>query len=424
MLERLTGRPANNVFSKYIFFPTKCMRTLLNKNSFVLEGVLVMNLKYIGFFEEYVGPDWLKTEFDRINTKTPLKGIGNHFSNYHPWVHYMYELRYLVHRADIEGRSTLLMGRYHHILSNAGMLLARNIGSIPDRNDAINRLRHPDQFYDFIWELEVKTMLEINGASVRVIAPSPGISYDGIACIDGFHIPYECKNKILDNSQHDSNMIFAQVLTKRLENEPCIENKVVEFEFVDGRLEDIRSVISSIRNVPVNQNVIEVLGRYKIRFLPPHLLQSPAQELIDRPGVEFVIETRKCSKRDIFNIDTANAEEKAKLLFKMPSANTSVKNLKAVLKKANSQLSCGGVVFIQLPYLAFEQGVREIAQILSNNLSNISAVKAVALDYSNVKVSRKEKLVIPTNCKYRLPDNVIDFLSQPMIFSKYAEAGV
>ena len=112
------------------------------------------------------------------------------------------------------------------------------------------------------------------------------------------------------------------------------------------------------------------------------------------------------------------------MLFKMPSANTSVKNLKAVLKKANSQLSCGGVVFIQLPYLAFEQGVREIAQILSNNLSNISAVKAVALDYSNVKVSRKEKLVIPTNCKYRLPDNVIDFLSQPMIFSKYAEAGI
>ena len=387
-------------------------------------GELVMYHNHIAYFEEFVGAEWLHSEFNRVNTKTPLKEVGRSFSNYHPWVQYMYELRYLLRRADFEGRSTILMGKYHHILSNAGMLLERNMDSIPDRNDAINRLRHPDQFYDYVWELEVKTMLEARGASVRVIPPSPGISYDGMACIDGIHIPYECKNKVLDNKQHDSNMIFAQILTKRLEDEQCIENKVLEFEFVDGRLEDIRSIISSIRNLPSNRSVIEVLGRYTIRFLPTHLFRSPLQELLDRPGIESVMIIRKCPRKDLFDTDTVNAEEKAKLLFKMTGSNVGIKNLNGVLKKANSQLSCGGVVFIQLPYLAFEQGVREIAQILSNNLSNISAVKAVALDYSNVKVSRKEKLVIPTNCKYRLPDNVIDFLSQPMIFSKYAEAGI
>lgn len=378
-----------------------------------------MNDHYIDFLKTFIGTDWLDSEFNRINTKSPLKGAGDRFSNYHPWVHFMYELQYLLRRAKIEGRSTILMGKYHHILSNAGMLLERNIDSIPDRNDAINRLRHPDQFYDFIWELEVKTMLEARGANVKVIAPSPGISYDGIACIEGIHVPYECKNKVVDDSQYYRNMIFAQVLTKRLGEVQRIENQVLEIEFVDGRLEDIRSIVSGIRNLPSTQNSIEILGRYKIKFLPSRLFQFSPQELVDRPDIESIMVITKCPKKELYTVNRVNATEIAKLLFKMPGLNTCIKNLNAVLKKANSQLSRGGVVFIQLPYLRFEDGVQEISNILSHNLSNISAVKAVAIDFSSAKVSRKEKLVVPTNCKYRLPDNVISFLSQPMVFSKY-----
>ena len=378
-----------------------------------------MNDHYIDFLKTFIGADWLDSEFNRINTKSPLKGAGNHFSNYHPWVHFMYELEYLVRRANIERRSTVLMGKYHHILSNAGMLLERNIDSIPDRSDAINRLRHPDQFYDFIWELEVKTMLEACGANVKVIAPSPGISYDGTACIEGIHIPYECKNKVVDDSQHDKNMIFTQVLANRLGEVQRIENQVLEIEFVDARLEDIRAIVSGIRNLPSTKNSIEILGRYKIEFLPTHLFKFSPQELLNRPDIESVMLITKCPKKDLYSVNRVNDTEIAKLLFKMPGSNTNIKNLNAVLKKANSQLSRGGVVFIQLPYLLFEDGVREISQIVSRNLSNISAVKAAAIDFGGVKVSRKEELIVPPNCKHRLPDNVIDFLSQPMVFSKY-----
>lgn len=378
-----------------------------------------MNDHYIDFLKTFIGADWLDSEFIRINTKSPLKGAGSHFSNYHPWVHFMYELEYLLRRAKIKGCSTILMGKYHHILSNAGMLLERNIDSIPDRNDAINRLRHPDQFYDFIWELEVKTMLEARGANVRVIAASPGMSYDGIACIEGIHIPYECKNKVVDDSQHDRNMIFTQVLANRLGEVQRIENQVLEIEFVDGRLEDIRSIVSSIRNLPYTQNSVEILGRYKIKFLSTHLFNFSPQELVDRPDIESIMVITKCPKKDLYTVNRVNDIEIAKLLFKMPGSSTSIKNLNSVLKKANSQLSRGGVVFIQLPYMLFEDGIQEISQIISHNLSNISAVKAAAIDFGSVKISRKEELIIPNNCKHRLPDNVIDFLSQPMVFSKY-----
>lgn len=386
-------------------------------------GIPVMNDKNMDFFREFIGPEWLNSEFNRVNTKTPLKEAGNRFSNYHPWVHFMYELEYLCRRAKIEGRSTILMGKYYHILCNAGMLLERNIDSIQDQNDAIRRLRHPDQFYDFIWELEVKTMLNCRGAGVKIITPSSGITYDGIVCIEGIHIPYECKNKVLDNSQYDSNMIFNQVLVNRLEDVLRIENQVLEIEFDVGYLEDIRFIVSSLRNLPATQNSIEVLGRYKIKILPKHFFKCAHRELMELPGVESMMVIRKLPKRELYNPYSSSAVDKAILLFKMPSANTRIKNLKGVLKKANTQLSCGGVVFIKLPYLAFEQGIQEIAQIISHDASNISAVKAVAIDLdttpNGVKVSRKEKVVMSPNCKYRLPDNVSDFLSLPMALSKY-----
>ena len=40
-----------------------------------------MNDHYIDFLKTFIGADWLDSEFNRINTKTPLKGAGNHFSN-------------------------------------------------------------------------------------------------------------------------------------------------------------------------------------------------------------------------------------------------------------------------------------------------------------------------------------------------------
>ena len=55
------------------------------------------------FLEEFIGTEWLNTHFEKINTRSPLKGAGNSLNIYHPWVHYMYELEYLLKRAEVNG---------------------------------------------------------------------------------------------------------------------------------------------------------------------------------------------------------------------------------------------------------------------------------------------------------------------------------
>ncbi|MFZ2539609.1 MAG: hypothetical protein WAX04_11995, partial [Oscillospiraceae bacterium] len=98
----------------------------------------------------------------------------------------------------------MISRRYRYILNNAGVLLRYNFDEIIDKNDAQQKLRHPTQFYDFIWKLEVRTMLSLNGDNVAFNDPKSNNTNDITAFIDNRPLAIECKNKILDNDKYNT----------------------------------------------------------------------------------------------------------------------------------------------------------------------------------------------------------------------------
>lgn len=379
----------------------------------------------IEFLRDFIGRNWLEAEFDKINTKSPLKGAGSHFAPYHPWVHFKYELEYLLRRANVESHKDVVMGKYHYILSNAGMLLKRNFNYIIDKKDAQKKLRNPEQFYDFIWELEVRTMISQRGANASFVDPKSGSTYDGIAVIIDNHIPYECKNKVIDDEQYNTNMAFLQVLANKLGDIPSVQNKIIQIEFENGRLEDIKVIAAIIRDKFDVFDYQSILGRYKVRTLKKVPFSTPVQYLINREGINQVFQINERKKNELYLDEAPSNIVKTKILIKMPDQVCELQNLNGVLKKANKQLPPGGIVFLQVPYITFESAKMEATKELSQSFSNISAVKIISLkieSYENqgVKISRLEDLVISTRGKKPLSQKEVIFFNQPMAFSKYA----
>lgn len=384
-----------------------------------------MNNDYTNYLRDFIGTKWLDDEYRRVETTSPLRGAGNHFSQYHPWVHYMYELEYLLRRANIENHDEIVLGKYHCILDNAGRLLKENRDDLVDVKDAQMKLRNPKQFFDFIWELEVRTMLSAAGATASFVNPLSGNTYDGIARIEGIVIPYECKNKSVDNEKYNSNMVFAQVLANRIGDVSSIRNRVIEIEFDKGFLEDIKTITAEIQKISFDNPCLSILDRYTITLRNDVPFETSPPDLLQLPDVDQVFVTDECLKKELYLDNAPSRVPKTKILIKMPAPIQELRNINGVLKKANLQLKAGGIVFLQVPYHLFEQGKTEVEHELSQSFSNISAVKIVAIQADDakgaVKISRKEDLITSSRAKYVLPDIVKEFLSKPMVFSKYAK---
>jgi hypothetical protein len=383
----------------------------------------VRDEKNIDFLKEFIGVDWLDKEFDRVETKSLLKGAGTHIGSYHPYVQYMYELKYLILRADIEKREDVALGRYHFILSNAGTLLRHNFEKIIDKKDAQEKLRNPRQFYDFIWELEVGTMLSLNGADVSYNDPKTNITNDITAVIDNRPLAIECKNKVLDNDKYNTNSIFIQVLSNKLGDVESIKNKIIEFEFDDGRFEDIGMLIAIIRDKFHIFDYQSVAGRYKIRTLKKPFNTLP-QVLMGREKVQSVIQINRCLKKELYEERRQNDEVVSKIVFKIPESNSRLKNLNKVLRNANKQLDNGGVVFLHVPFSTFEYAKKEVKKELSLGLSKISAVKLVSyevedIENKGVKISRNEELIISERAILKLTEIEVKFLNNTIAFSKF-----
>jgi hypothetical protein len=378
----------------------------------------------ISFLEEFIGSKWLSSEFNKINTKSPSKELGSLVESYHPWVHFMYETRYLLRKANTKYCNNIIMGRYHNILDNAGMLLKYNYSYIHNKKDAQMKLRHPKQFYDFIWELEIRTMLEQCGASADFVEPKGGKTYDGNLIISERSIPFECKNKVLDNERYNTNFIFLQILVNKIKNLESIQNQIIQIEFESGRLEDINTIVTYFKDQFDSCNCQSILGRYKVQTFKKLPFDIPADQFMKQTGVTQMFLINEVLKKELHLKNSPNKVVKSKLLIKMPEAVYKLKNLNVVLKKANSQLSSGGIVFLMVPYTTFESAKNEIQLELSKYFSNIYAVKLVSLDISyienhGVKISRLEDLIVSPKGKVILSQKEISFLNQSMIFSKY-----
>lgn len=380
----------------------------------------------IQFLKQFIGSSWANSEFKKINEKSPLGETGSSFVSYHPWVHYMYEIQYSLRRAKIEKQDDIVLGPYHYILDNAGMLLKHNLELIINKNDARKRLRNAQQFYDFIWELETRTMLSLCGARAEFIDPTSGNTFDGSVTPIDRTIPFECKNKIVDNDQFRTNSIFAHLLTQKLGDVESVQGKIVLVEFTSARLEDIKPLVSDIRE---NLDIFDyrsILGRYRIRVLRKVPFNTPGDILLGIEGVNQVFCITDCKKSELYLERAPSSVARAKILFRMPDQVREVSNLNSVLKKAHSQLALGGILFLQVPYSAYENAKIHIKKEIAQGFPNIYAVKIVALDVSpfrgeGVKISREEDFIISSKGKAKLTNEESAFFSQPMIFMKFAK---
>ncbi len=378
------------------------------------------------FFKQFVGSSWAESEFKKTDDKSPLGESGIPFVTYHPWVQYMYEIQYMLRRANIEKRKDVILGPYHHIINNAGMLLKYNLDNILDKNDAKMRLRNPQQFYDFVWELETRTMLSLCGAETIFIDPKSGNTFDGLVTPIDRAIPFECKNKIIDNDQYKTNSTFAHLLSQKLGDVDSVQRKIILVEFENSRLEDIKTLVSDIRE---NLDIFDyrsIMGRYKIRVLRKVPFDTPGNILLSMEGVNQVLNITDLKKSELYLEHAPSSVARVKFLFRMPEQIRVVSNLNSVLKKANSQLNSGGILFLQVPFSAYENAKSHIKKELNQSFSNILAVKIAAIDVNyygdeGVKISREEDFLVSSQGNTMITKEEINFFSQSMVFMKFAK---
>ncbi|SFC52673.1 hypothetical protein [Bacillus sp. UNCCL81] len=381
-----------------------------------------MNKENIEFLGSFIGNDWIEEQIANVERKSFLKERGNHYDLYHPFVHYKYELDYLIRRAEIEKNDDIVLGEYYHILNNAGSLLRFNYNKLANLKEIQMRLRDSKQFHDIIWELEVGTMLELNDAKVEFKKPKQGNSNDLKFKIDDRLIEVEIKNKTIENEIFKRNQIFTQLLIDKLSKLKVLEGKAILIEFEVSRYEDISLICKEVESKFNVFDYISVDGKYKIRSKDRYL-KIPIQKILENNTVNSVLESREVSKKDLFN-DDIGGKLKTRYIIKFPEQNYELKNIKSVLKKANKQLPNGGVVFLKVPHSTFETSISDIERALKGNFSNISAVKLFGtslstLNNQGVREDRKERLIISDKSMFKLSKNEFDFLSKDMYFSKY-----
>lgn len=376
----------------------------------------------IEYLVQFIGKKWLDGEFKKINTKSPMKGAGVPFISYHPWVHYMYEIEYLMRRSKIEGRDSATLGPYYCILDYAGQLLKDNFDYIIDKIDAQKRLRNPNQFYDFIWELETRSMMANLGAKATFVNPQSGETHDGLVTLDEHVIAFECKNKILENDAYNANGIFAHVLAGRLGDVDSIQNKIVQVECLSARLEDIKTIVETIRNKFDIFDYVTILGKYKVRVLTKLPFNTPTRNLINREGIYLVFIIKDVNREDINKLRTPGEIIRTKLLFRMPEQKYDLRNIDLVLKKANSQLPNSGVVFLQVPYSTYENAKILVGKLLKQSFSHILGVKIAAIDINfasleGVALRSLEGFLVSPIGSEKLTPQIIAFFSQKMAYN-------
>ena len=382
----------------------------------------------IDYLEEFIGKEWLQNEYQRIERKVPFKEVGRKFSNYHPWVCYMYEIAYLIRRAKIEGEEVVVLGKYHYYLNNVGTLLKFNENTLNNPKEIKARLKIAEQFHDVVWELEVGTMLKLLGYHTEFIVPVVGKTYDLSVRLTDRQIAIECKNKIVDNSVENANNLFIHAITTKFENVKELRKKVIQITFERGYFEDIKRIISDIRMKLGKNKQVKILGRYKVKELKKSINASPIEFLRDE-SVRSVTVIKSILERELYKKINTYEETIGILVFKFPEPEKKLKNVNKVLSIANKQLTEGGVVFLRVPKDFFDSAINDIRSELRMGMRNISAVKIISneaemVEGKGVKIWRYEELIVSErdDVTLKLTKSELNILNQNMVFTKYAKA--
>lgn len=380
---------------------------------------------YVKYLEEFIGKEWIEQEFEKIEKKSKLKEIGGSYENYHPFVQFRYEIRYLLRHAEAFKENEILLRENHSILANAGYLLYINFDKIPNKKDTLMRLRDAKKFHDVIWELEVATMFAANQVEYQLRDPAVGATNDICCHIDNRFLEVECKNKVVEDPVYAKNQIFAHMLVNKFSNIATFYGKTIEIRYEEAFYEDIKQVVSTAAKMLNKVDYCSICGKYRISNNKKYQDKSP-QYLMSKSDIRGVMVVKETSRKKLYTYKESDAKTKMRFVLKYPDEKTDIKNLETVLSKANTQLCNGGVVFLHVPFHSFDEAKAKIENILRISSSNIMAVKLVSLDTSNdpehgVKISRKEELILSERSKYKLTEKEIEFLSKNIAFSKYRE---
>jgi hypothetical protein len=377
--------------------------------------------KYIEFLRAFIGEDWIKAEIKKIEDRSRLKEVGSEYEDYHPFVKYHYEIKYLLRRAEALKQEDVLLQESYYRLSIAGYLIMVNLNKIRNHSDLKNRLRDANQFYDAIWEFEVATMFLKNKIKYSFKEPVQDDSNDITCFIDDKPLEIECKNKHTVYVKHRKNQMFAHILANKLSNTKLFKDSTYIISFDEGNFEHIKSIVKCmIENLNSKKNYT-VLQRYGIQRISGDEVDV-IETLQSDTDVREVIVVKEIDKKDLFSNDVSKGNTQMQFIFKYPEANTKIKNIDKLLKDANSQLPNSGVVFLKVPLMVFNDAIKEITDILNTRCSNLKAVKVIAIEEkfiegSGVKISRKEELVINQRCKESLTEKELNFLKADIAFS-------
>jgi len=373
--------------------------------------------EYVDFLRNLIGKDWIISEFNKIEEKSQLKEVGSGFSSYHPFVKYLYELRYILRTADAYGQTQVLMRENHYRLFLAGYLIKLNIDKVPNEEELISRLRDAERFYDVIWEFMAATIFLKNNIPYSFKNPVRGNSNDLTCIIDGRPLEIECKNKHEYEKKYAQNMSFINLLSNRLSKLEVFRNCIFVISFIEGFQEDIKQIVKCMES-NVNKESFSVLGKYNIERIK---VKSAVDMLLESPDVRSVVVVKEVPKKDLYSYNDSSSITKMQLIFKYPEENSPLR-IDNLLRDANKQLPNGGVLFLKVPKWSFDDAIFNVSKNLSIKFSNITAVKVIAIEDKfteevGVKVSAMEKLIVNRNAKLELKKKEYNFLDRKIALS-------
>ena len=381
-----------------------------------------MNYNNIEVLRNYIGKEWIHNQIEKTNDNSLLKELGSEYETYHPFVHYQYELDYLIRLAETDKAKDVALQKWYHILNNAGWLLKMNLPFLENVEEMRMRLRDSEHFDDVVWELEVATMLRINNVRTKLLTPNEKQTNDLEIILFNKTLQIECKNKELNNSRYNTNQIFAQSLINSLSDVEVIQGKAIEISYENARYQDIRKITKIVRDKFDIFDYQSIDGRYKVRSSLKYF-EKDISNILDNDEIRFISDAKSVQKKDLYKKET-KGDFKCRFILKFPLENKRLSNLENLLKKANKQLIIGGVLFLKVPHETFDEAKEYVQSELNRKFSNISAIKLFGIKYDNlpdegIRVDRKEELITSSRSKYQLSEEETDFFRKDMFFSKY-----
>lgn len=372
---------------------------------------------------------WISQEFKKIYKKSQFKEQGATLGLVHPLICDYLSIKRSIRKANILKQSKILTGVGYHKIVELGRILYE-LKDIINIEKLRSRLQGASEYLDVLWELQVALVLKYSGFEVAFIEEGSMKSYDILASRNGLQLPIECKNRKADHRQYQKvASVCASIYKSVLEQMDQVSSRgnirITLLKLVS--LSESKHIKSKVKGL-LDRGLTEIRTDDYIIEIVPEYEHLPTSLIMEEHGEEAAYCSAECEIQEAYSKERVTENNyNNRVFFRFSPPNEYDVSVVSLLEKANRQFrenDTAGCIFLRVPYSSFTEACDEVEDLLKRTYSSVGAVKVVGLmnDFSpvhGVVTGRYERLVVNERSFYLLNDELINALSENIMFNIY-----